>query len=74
MRPKLILIGEAWDPASGKDPRGEYSHVALRADDVEREYLHEAPLEQFIEAFYCDLCKKGFAPDAILKAARKKHL
>jgi hypothetical protein len=48
VRPKLVLIDEAWVPAPGKDVRLAY-FADLRADDVEPENLREGPLEQFID-------------------------
>jgi hypothetical protein len=53
VRPKLVLIDEAWLPAPGKDPRLAY-FADLRVDDVQPKNLREQPLEQFIDGFYCD--------------------
>ena len=68
VRPKLVLVHEAWVPAPGKDPRLAY-FADLRVDDVRPENLHKPPLEQFIEGFYCDRCDKGFVSEEKLKAA-----
>jgi hypothetical protein len=66
VRPKLVLIDEAWVDAPGKDVR--VAHFAdLRVDDVRLQDLREDPLEQFIDGFYCDRCKKGFVSETGLK-------
>jgi hypothetical protein len=71
-RPKLLLIDEAWVPAPGKDPRLKYC-ADLRADDVLPQYLHQAPLQQFVDGYYCDRCGKGFVAEQILKADRRRY-
>ncbi len=65
LRQKLILIDEAWVPATSKDPRTEY-FTDLRVDDVKAENLRDHPLQQFVDGFYCDQCKKEFIPDGII--------
>ncbi|HLW55295.1 MAG TPA: hypothetical protein VKW06_20875 [Candidatus Angelobacter sp.] len=72
VRPKLILIDEAWVPAPGKDSRLMY-FADLRVDDVQAENLREAPLEQFIDGFFCDRCKKGFVSEEGLKENRRRY-
>jgi hypothetical protein len=42
-------------------------------DDVRAENLREPPLEQFIDGFYCDRCKKGFVSEEGLKANRMRN-
>ena len=72
VRPKLLMIDEAWIPAPGKDPRLAY-FADLRVDDVEAQYLREHPLEQFIDGFYCDRCKKGFVSEEGLRDGRRRY-
>jgi hypothetical protein len=72
VRPKLVLIDEAWVPAPGKDPRLAY-FADLRVDDVQAEVLRERPLEQFIDGFYCDRCNKGFVSENGLKDGRRRY-
>ena len=72
VRPKLILIDEAWVPGPGKDSRMAYL-ADLRADDVKTENLRESPLEQFVDGFYCDQCKKSFVSEKGLKEARRRY-
>jgi hypothetical protein len=72
VRPKLVLIDEAWIPVPGKDARLE--HISdLRVDAVEPQNLREPPLEQFIEGFYCDSCDKGFVSEHGLKEVRIRY-
>jgi hypothetical protein len=72
LRPKLVLIDEAWVPAPGKDSRMAY-HVDLRADDVKPESRKEPPLEQFVEAWYCDRCGRAFVAEQDLREARRHY-
>jgi hypothetical protein len=72
VRPKLLLISEAWIPSPGKDARLEYLK-GLRADDVLPENLREQPLEQFIDGLYCDRCGKGFVPEESLKKTHRRY-
>ena len=72
VRPKLVLIDEAWVPAPGKDPRLAY-FADLRVDDVLPEELADPPLEQFINGFYCSRCNKGFVSDEALKEGRRRY-
>jgi hypothetical protein len=66
VREKLILIDEAWVPASGKDSR--IAHFAdLRADDLVPEIKKDYPLEQFVEGYYCETCGKGFVSEQVVK-------
>jgi hypothetical protein len=64
VRPKLLLIDEAWVSEPGKDERLKYS-ADLRVDDVEPGNLRPEPQEQFIDGYYCnrcggDLCLRAF--------------
>jgi hypothetical protein len=45
IRPKLLLVDEAWVPAPGKDSRLAY-FADLRADDVLPQHLKQRPLER----------------------------
>ena len=72
VRPKLLLIDEAWVPAPGKDSRLKY-HADLRVDNVQDQSVRERPLEQFIDGFYCDRCNKGFVSEEVLKEGRRRY-
>jgi hypothetical protein len=72
VRPKLVLIDEAWAPAPGKDPHLAY-FADLRVDDIQPERLLDHPLKQFIDGFYCDRCNKGFVSDEVLKEGRRRY-
>jgi hypothetical protein len=72
LRPKLLLIDEAWVPAPGKDARLAY-FASLRVDDVQARNVRECPLEQFIDGFYCERCGKGFVSEEILKEGRRRY-
>jgi hypothetical protein len=72
LRPKLLLIDEAWVPAPGKDARLAY-FASLRVDDVQAQNVRERPLEQFVDGFYCDSCGKGFVSEEILKEGRRRY-
>ena len=65
VRPKLLLIDEAWIDKDGIDPR--LAHFSsLRADDIKADHLRDPPLEQFLEGYYCDRCGKGFVADNLV--------
>jgi hypothetical protein len=72
IRPKLLLIDEAWIPAPGKDSRLKY-FADLRADDIRPEYLKAPPLEQFVDGYFCERCGKGFVSEAVLRADRRHY-
>jgi hypothetical protein len=72
VRPRLLLIDERWVPAPGKDPRLAY-FADLRVDDVQTQNVHEHPLEQFIDGFYCDRCNKGFVSEQVLNEGRRRY-
>jgi hypothetical protein len=72
VRPKLVLVDEAWISAPGKDERLKY-FADLRVDDVRLESLREPPMEQFLDGFYCEQCNKGFVSEDILKATRRRY-
>jgi hypothetical protein len=72
IRPKLLLIDEAWVPAPSKDARLAY-FADLRVDDVQPQNVHDRPLEQFIDGFYCDRCNKGFVSEEVMKEGRRRY-
>lgn len=72
VRPKLLLIDEAWVPAQYKAPRLAY-FADLRVDDVQAQIVRERPLEQFIDGFYCDRCNKGFVSEEVLNEGRRRY-
>jgi hypothetical protein len=72
VRPKLLLIHEAWVQSPGKDPREAY-FAYLRVDDVEPRLVRENPLEQFLDGFYFDRCGRGFASEDGLKESRRRY-
>ena len=73
VRPKLLLIDEAWVDEPGKDPRLAY-FADLRVDDIKPDLLSDRPLEQFIEGLYCDACGRGFVTEDSLMASSRKLL
>jgi hypothetical protein len=72
VHPKLVLIDAAWVPVPGKDAGYEY-FTSLRVDAVQPQYLREHPLEQFLDGFFCDRCKKGFVSEKGLQENRKRY-
>lgn len=72
VRTKLIMIDGAWIPGPNKDAREEY-YSDLRVDAVQPQNLREHPLEQFIDGFYCNRCKKGFVSEEALKPDHKPY-
>jgi hypothetical protein len=72
VRPKLTLIDEAWTAESGEDPRLAYISD-LRVDDLKAEIVKDAPLQQFVDGFYCDRCAEGFIPDTSTKDAVRPY-
>jgi hypothetical protein len=72
VRPKMVLIDQVWVPTAGKDARLAYL-ADLRVDDLNGEVVLPAPLEQFIDGFYCDRCKRAFVPDGILNENHRRY-
>ena len=68
VRPKTLLIGNASPKKMWplEEPAGYQRKDQLAVDECKPEALTVAPLEQFLNAFYCDLCGVGFAPDEVL--------
>jgi hypothetical protein len=72
VRPKLLLIDEAWVHAPGKDPRLKY-FADLRVDDVAPEHQNTPPLAQFVDGCYCDKCGHAFVPTAMLNEDLRRY-
>ena len=72
VRPKLLLIDEAWVDAPGKDPRLKY-FANLRVDDLKPEETRSAPFEQFVSGFYCDRCGRAFVSDEKLSDRHRRY-
>ena len=72
LRPKVVLIDEAWADVPGKDPRLKY-FADLRVDDVKPDRVPDNPLEQFVSGYYCDKCDRAFVSEADLLAARRRY-
>ncbi len=66
MRPKLLLI----DPDHRYTEDGEIIRywADLRVCDVAAPHQRKAPLDQFVDGFYCDACGLGFISDQIVVA------
>ena len=43
----------------------------LAVDECSREFLREAPLQQFIDGLFCRRCGVGFVLEALLKSVRE---
>jgi hypothetical protein len=72
VRPKLLLIDEAWAYEPGKDSRLAF-FADLRVDDVRPENLRPHPLEQFIDGYFCEKCGHAFVSEAVLKEMRRRY-
>jgi hypothetical protein len=72
VRPKLVLIDEAWVPTPGKSERLKY-FADLRVDDVKPEFVREKPLDQFVDGYFCDRCGKAFISEVGLKVGRRRY-
>ena len=72
VRPKLVLIDEAWVDEPGKDPRLAYV-ASLRVDDVKPENVRASPLEQFVDGWFCDRCGRAFVAEETAQAIRRKY-
>jgi hypothetical protein len=72
LRPKLVLIDEAWVYSPGKDPRLAYL-ADLRVDDVQPDKLRPQPLEQFIDGYFCENCGQAFVLEEDLKKTRRQY-
>ena len=72
VRPKLLLIDEAWVERPGVDARLAY-FADLRVDDLKVEAVRSEPLSQLVDGYYCSACGRGFVGDAVLKDARRHY-
>ena len=72
VRPKMLAIAEAWEKTDSTDRRILFA-VPLRVGAVKAEYLREKPLEQFIDAYYCDACGTGFVSETVLIHPQNRH-
>ena len=72
VRPKLLLIDEAWVQRPGVDARLAY-FADLRVDDLKKEAIQSDPMSQFVDGYYCSECGKGFVGDAVLKDSRRHY-
>jgi hypothetical protein len=72
VRPKLLLIDEAWVCEPGKDPRLAYA-ASLRVDDLKEGAVQASPLEQFVQGHYCDKCGRGFVADEWLNPNHRQY-
>jgi hypothetical protein len=72
IRPKLVLIDEAWRSEPGKDARESY-FADLRVDDLVPEDVRSPPLEQFVDGFYCERCERAFVPDRVVRDGHRRY-
>ena len=72
VRPKLLLIDEAWVQRPGVDARLAY-FADLRVDDLKAEAVRSEPMSQFVDGYYCNACGKGFVGDAVLKDSHRHY-
>ena len=72
VRPKMVLIDEAWIEAPGKDPRLKY-FADLRVDDLKPQQVRVAPLEQFVDGFFCDKCGRAFISEKDLCDGHRRY-
>jgi hypothetical protein len=67
VRAKTLLIGKASPRKLGLGERAGYRRKdQLAVDECKAESLSGAPLEQFLQAYYCESCGIGFATDDVL--------
>jgi hypothetical protein len=72
VRPKLVLIDEAWTDPPGVEARAKYA-ADLRVDDVEREFVKDDPLQQFVDGFFCEDCGKAFVSEDRLREGHRRY-
>ena len=56
---KLLLIEDILKPDTHRNN--------LRIDHLKKNFVGEAPLEQFIKGYFCQNCGLGFIPNSYLK-------
>jgi len=72
VRPKLVLIDEAWTDPAGGEARVKYA-ADLRVDDVEGKFLKDEPLQQFVDGFFCEDCGKAFISEDRLREGHRTY-
>jgi len=66
VRKKTVLIGRASPKALFLEERAGYKRKdQLAVDECNPEKISDAPLEQFVEGYYCSVCDLGFVSDEI---------
>lgn len=65
VRPKTLLVNQLWDDDPEPDGRVKF-FAGPRVDDIAPDFRREQPLRQFVEAYFCEDCSKGFVPDSML--------
>lgn len=65
---KALLIGHASPKVlfPDEEPSGYKRRDQLAVDECNPEELKAAPLKQFFDGYYCNLCGLGFVPDRFL--------
>lgn len=72
VRRKMLVLVEAWENADSTDRRMLYA-VPLRVGAVKAAFLREQPLQQFIDAYYCDACDTGLVSEMVLMHPQNRH-
>ena len=68
---KTLLIGRASPKVLFPDEeRAGYQRVdQIAIDECKTEELKAAPLEQFVDGYYCNRCGLGFVPNRLVRGA-----
>lgn len=70
VRGKTLLIGSESPKAMLKEKFGDRAGYQRRdqiaVDELDPEVLQKAPLEQFVNGYYCESCCIGFIPDSFV--------
>ena len=66
---KFVLIGKASpNKIFNGDIKVGYQRLdQLAVDEVKDEFVNKAPLQQFLQGFYCQKCGIGFVDDGVRK-------
>jgi ribosomal protein S27AE len=65
VREKRLLIEKASPKLLFSEEKAGYQRKdQLAVDECKSEMLKEAPLEQFVDGYYCGKCGIGFVPDS----------
>ncbi|KAA0996280.1 hypothetical protein FQ192_00475 [Pseudomonas sp. ANT_J12] len=69
VRPKAILIGAASPKKrfDGEEKAGYRRLDQLAVDECDPAELKSAPLEQFVDGFYCGGCEVGFVASGLVR-------